>query len=65
MFHCKFYSSFSVIREGKSEFVSDLLWVVKFYEGGLTFDSLMDMPLDELQTILEETNAIAMAHNGK
>ena len=50
-----------MIREG--HFLSDILWVVKFYEGGVSYSTLMDMPLPELNKFLIESNKIVQAYN--
>jgi len=59
----KFYNSFSIVREG-DDLIEDILCLVKFYEGGLSYGDLMDMPLLELITVFEQTNKIARSTNG-
>jgi hypothetical protein len=42
-----------------------MLWIVKFYEGGLSLTELLDMSFDKLLIVIEETEQIANHVNGK
>jgi hypothetical protein len=39
-----------------------MLWLVKFFEGGLQYDSVMKMSLPELKILLEQADGIVRAH---
>jgi hypothetical protein len=40
------------------------LWIVKFYEGGISYDSIMEMDFLELKMLMEKSTKIAGKLNG-
>ena len=44
--------------------MNKILWIVKFYEGGISYDSLMEMDFRELELLVKNTSKIAGKING-